>query len=99
MKAIVVNGALANKPFNGGNSWSRLSWISGFERLGFEVLFVEEISAATCVDAAGCPSNFHRSANLAYFRSVMERFGLSGRCALLCDEGKEVYGLPLEELV
>ncbi len=28
MKLVVVSGALANKPFNGGNAWSRLSWIS-----------------------------------------------------------------------
>jgi hypothetical protein len=99
MSVIVVSGALANKPFNGGNAWSRLSWIVGFARLGFEVFFVEEISTGSCVDAAGGPIDFHRSVNVAYFRAVMEQFGLKDRCALLCDGGNEVCGLPFKELV
>jgi len=30
-----------NKPHNGGNAWTRLSWVRGFERLGYAALFVE----------------------------------------------------------
>ena len=26
MAAVIVSGALANKPFNGGEAWVRLSW-------------------------------------------------------------------------
>ncbi len=94
----IVSGALANKPFNGGNAWSRLSWVLGFQRLGLDVCFVEQIRRGDCVDAAGAPTDFRRSANLAYFRDVMDRFGLAQSSALLCDEGDEGDGLPRAEL-
>lgn len=99
MKTVIVSGALANKPFNGGNAWSRLGWALGFRRLGFEVCFVETIEPDHCVDAAGAVTSFADSVNLAYFRAVMERFGLSRSSALICGEGKEFYGLSLSELV
>jgi hypothetical protein len=38
----IVSGALANKPFNGGNAWTRLSLLLGLRRLGFEVFFIEQ---------------------------------------------------------
>jgi hypothetical protein len=41
MKALVA-GALANKPWNGGAAWTRLSWALGLKRLGLEVRFVEQ---------------------------------------------------------
>jgi hypothetical protein len=43
VKAIVA-GALANKPWNGGAAWTRLSWALGLRRLGVEVRFVEQAS-------------------------------------------------------
>jgi len=76
MRVILVSGAVANKPFNGGEAWVRLSWALGLRRLGFRVFFVEQISPRTCVDAAGAPSDVARSANLQYFQDVMRRFGL-----------------------
>jgi len=99
MSTAIISGALANKPFNGGNAWSRVSWVLGLRRLGFDVLFVEQISEDDCVDATGAPAGFKNSANLAYFRLAMAQFGLAGASALLCDDGKQVYGLPLAELV
>jgi hypothetical protein len=52
MARIVVSGALANKPGNGGDAWTRLSWTLGFKRLGHEVYFVEQISPSTCGDGS-----------------------------------------------
>src|SRR3974377_938006 len=77
MALIILSGALANKPFNGGNAWSRLNWILGLKKLGFGVCFIEQISRANCINAAGAPSDFEDSVNLAYFRAVMDRFNLS----------------------
>ena len=45
--AAIVSGALANKPWNGGNAWTRLSFILGLRRLGFEVVFIEQLSDAS----------------------------------------------------
>jgi hypothetical protein len=99
MKTVFISGALANKPFNGGNAWSRLSWVLGFKRLGFDVCFVEQISRRACVDVAGAVTEIAESVNLAYFRAVMEQFGLERSSALICDDGQELYGLPLQELM
>src|SRR5688500_9319852 len=68
MRTIVVGGAVANKPLNGGEAWVRLSWVRGLRRLGFRVVLVEQIAAGACVDAAGEPTECGRSVNLAYFR-------------------------------
>ena len=43
MTLAVVAGALGNKPWNGGSAWTRLSWLLGLERLGFDVRFAEVI--------------------------------------------------------
>jgi hypothetical protein len=98
MPLIFISGALANKPFNGGNAWTRLSWVTGFKRLGFEVCVVEQIAADNCVDASGQPAAFENSVNLAWFRQVMEQFGLTRSASLICEAGKSVWGIPVAEL-
>jgi hypothetical protein len=98
MTTVLVGGALANKFLNGGAAWTRLSWILGLQRLGFSVYFVEQIAQQSCVDAADAPSGFDNCVNLAYFKEVMDRFGLAGRAALICDEGRQVHGLTRTEL-
>jgi hypothetical protein len=94
---VIISGALANKPFNGGNAWSRLSWILGFKRLGFDVSFVEQISKKNCVSADGTSAAFERSVNVAYFRSALEHFGLEDVSSLICEDGS-VCGMPIAEL-
>lgn len=44
-RTIVVAGALAAKPGNAGGAWERFSYAAGFRRLGFDVLFLEEVAA------------------------------------------------------
>jgi len=98
MSRIFISGALANKPFNGGNAWSRLSWALGFQKLGFEVCFIEQIDPAHCVDQAGTITSFEDSINLAYFNQVLKGFGLSHCSSLIYGAGKKAHGLPLDEL-
>jgi hypothetical protein len=43
LAVIVVAGALAAKPDNGGEAWVRLSWVLGLRRLGFEAWLLEEV--------------------------------------------------------
>ena len=98
MPMAIISGALANKPFNGGNAWTRMSWVLGLKKLGFEVIFVEQIDSQDCVDGAGRVSGFEHSINLAYFMSTLKRFGLEGQCSLICDQGSKIHGLALKEL-
>ena len=84
---VVVAGALANKPANGGEAWVRMSWIRGLQRLGCDVWFLEQIDEANCVDGTGAPVCFRGSTNLAWFRTVTAEFGLTDRSWLICDNG------------
>jgi hypothetical protein len=77
-KTLIVSGALANKPFNGGNAWTRLSWACGFRRLGYKVVFVERLSGGAS------------DAGVDYFRRVMGDFGFADSAALLDERGERV---------
>ena len=43
MSAVVVAGALANKPGSSGEAWVRMSWVRGLASLGLDVWFVEQL--------------------------------------------------------
>ena len=99
MTTIIVSGAIANKPFNGGAAWTRLNWLLGFKKLGFRVFFVEEIKRENCIDATGARTSFENSANLAYFKQIVDQFDLSGSAALVYENGEQVFGLDYVELL
>jgi len=84
MTAVVVAGAVANKPGSAGEAWVRMSWVRGLERLGLDVWFVEEIEDAdeSAVD---------------WFRSVSARFLPEERAALIAGS-ETVAGPSLDEL-
>jgi hypothetical protein len=96
---VVISGPLANKPFNGGAAWTRLSWTLGFRQLGWQVLFLEQIAATSCVDAIGLPCAFEDSSNLAFFRDVIHTAGLGGSAALMCDDASRIWGATWRELI
>jgi hypothetical protein len=98
MPSVIVAGAIANKPGNGGAAWTRLSWVLGFRDLGWDVLFVEQIAAASCVDSAGRRVEPLDSVNAAYFRQVIGSFGLDGASALLVDGERVAYGETFDDL-
>jgi hypothetical protein len=90
MTAVVVGGALANKPGSGGEAWVRLSWIRGLQRLGLDVWFVEELDPSLPADPDAPP--------VAYFRSVTARFGLADRATLIVG-GDALVGPTVDDLV
>lgn len=99
MRIVLVSGAIANKPFNGGASWTRLNWLLGFRKLGFDAYFLEQIDPAACVDEAGQPSSFEESVNLKYFRKIATQFGIDGKAALVCGDSPLVEGLKYGHLL
>jgi len=82
---VVVAGALANKVDIGGEPWFRMSWVRGFERLGLDVRFVEELERPA-------------PRELEWFRDVMERFDMTDGATLLAD-GEAIAGPALDELL
>jgi hypothetical protein len=99
MTTVAVAGAVANKHRHGGSIWVRMSWAEALLALGFDVLFVEQIAAADCVDTAGRPAPFERSANAAVFLATTAAFGLAGRAALVCADDGRTVGMDAGDLL
>lgn len=95
---IVVSGALANKPHNGGEAWVRMEWVEGLRRFGFDVYFVEQIASDLFRNGSGKPTSREHVDHVAFFRQVTRRFGLEGKNALLDEDGKAIEGLEPREL-
>jgi hypothetical protein len=93
-KRVMISGAIASHPLYGaGNSWAFLQYILGFRNLGFETYYVEQLNADECVDDEWNPTDFMLSANARYFRTLMDRFDLTGYAALLERDGPGYVGL------
>src|SRR5438874_2517685 len=103
MGVVIVAGALANKPHNGGGAWERLSWATGLRRLGCDVYFVEQIdvspSGAMAPQGRGHGTRtLAPSVNHDWFRSVTAWFGLADRTALVDVHGGECLGMSWSRL-
>lgn len=82
----VVAGALASKAGYGGEAWVRLNWVLGLRRLGFDVVFVEEVATPDPAPQA-----------VRYFEAVTRRFGIE-RAALL-HRGGSLAGASIEAIL
>ncbi len=91
---IFLSGMVAGVPGQGGATWAVLQYLLGLKRLGHEVYFVEPVADGV-LRPTGAP--LAQSDNAAYFRQVMEVFGLAETSALLAGPGVTV-GLPYAQL-
>jgi hypothetical protein len=87
---VIVSGAIANKCQNGGATWTRLSWVLGFRRLGCDVCFLEELPEE--VDES--------SPAVRYLQDVTRQFGLHGRgtAGLIGNHGRSFWGMTEREI-
>lgn len=98
-KRIVIAGSLAQKPRHGGHTWVFLQYLLGFKRLGWDVLFLDQLEPEMCVDDRGQPCDLDRSVNLRYLLEVMGRFGLSDSFALIYNHGERFVGLSRNQVM
>ena len=96
---IVLAGSVAQKPTQGGHTWVFLQYLLGFRRLGWDVLFLDRLDPAQCVDDAGRPCPPDESLNVRRFSEVMDRFGLAGSYSLLLGDDRPTVGVPRPELL
>lgn len=96
---IVIAGALAQKARQGGHTWVFLQYLLGFRRLGWKVLFLDQLEPEMCVDATGQPCPLEQSVNLCYLVEVMTSFGLRDDYALIYDQGRRFIGLSRAEVL
>lgn len=93
---IVVSGLIAQYPL-GGVTWDYIQYVVGLAALGHDVYYVE--------DTGQWPYNPQQSGvgkdcdfNVEYLRSVMDRFGMSGRWAYRFPWQSQWYGMSPKEL-
>ena len=99
IKRIIVSGAVASHPLCGaGNTWAFLQYVLGLRSLGFEVYYVEHLTADQCVDDDWNRVSFSSSANVRYFREIMNRFELTESSSLLEFNGSGSAGLDRVEV-
>ena len=91
---ILIAGSLAQRPGHGGHAWVFLQYLLGLRRLGWDVLFLDEIQPEMCVDAQGRACSPGQSWNLRWFVDLMQRFGLGESFSLSLGRGEQVIGLP-----
>jgi hypothetical protein len=99
MKSVVIAGSLAQKPGRGGHAWVFLQYLLGFRKLGFDVLFLDRLEPAMCIDESGSPAPIEQSWNLRYLHSVMDGFGLGESYAVLLDGTGQSVGLSRAKLL
>jgi hypothetical protein len=87
---------VAGDPGQGGAAWAVLQYLLGFDRLGHEVVFVEQ-----CAESDLEPEGevLRRSRNAAYFGQVMAEHGLESTSALLLAGTEETVGVDYARLV
>jgi hypothetical protein len=93
MRTIVVSGPIANKPGNGGIAWVPVSYVRGLRRMGFDAVFIEQLSGS----ADGSGSSETEAAS--WFERVTRATGISDTVFLLREDGAMVVGSPTADLV
>lgn len=94
-RTVVVSGMVARVPGQGGATWAALQYVLGLRAAGHDVLLVEELEPE---DLLPDGVTLAASRNAAYFRRVVQRFGLAGKASLLLRGTRSTVGLPREEL-
>jgi hypothetical protein len=97
MTKVVVSGAIANKPHNGGEAWVRLSWLLGLQRLGCNAIFIEQLDDVAA-SSSGQPADYERSPQVQYFKLVARQFGLERSACLITGSGERIAGMSEAEV-
>lgn len=79
--------------------WVFLQYLLGFKKLGWDVLYLDAIDPATCVDETGKRCSIDRSLNLRYLLEVMRRFGLGDSFSLIYNQGERFVGRSREQVL
>jgi hypothetical protein len=96
---ILLASSLAQKPRHGGHTWAILQYLLGLRRLGWDVLLLDQLEPAMCIDDAGRPCSLNHSVNLRYLVEVMQRFGLGDAFALIYNGGERWVGRSCQDVL
>ena len=99
-RKVVLLGMMSKMPV-AGVVWQTVHYLLGFERLGYEIYYVEAHARTPSMFVAGDgeEADDGSAGAVEFIRGVMERYGLSGRWAFhaLHSDGR-CYGMDVGEL-
>jgi hypothetical protein len=96
----MVGATVASFPGNGGIAWERLSWVLGFRRLGYDVVWVDQLGRGHCINPRDADEDGYANClNIPWFETIVERFGLAGSVALIGDDGESLSGLSFDDVL
>jgi len=95
MCTLILSGMMAADPYQGGAIWAVLQYLLGFRRLGHDVYFVEPVDPKV-LGPAGC--SLEHSVSAAYFRLIVNAFGLTDSAAQVKVGSRETVGLSYPRL-
>jgi hypothetical protein len=95
---IILGSVISIPPYSPGIAWTWMQHAVGFQRLGHDVYYVEEVEPRWCLDAQGRPCPFSVSVNRELFRASMERFGFLEKACQIYNGGEATFGLSLDAL-
>jgi hypothetical protein len=96
---IIIGAVISLSPYSPGTAWDRLQYAAGFQKLGHDVYYIEEVKPEWCVDSQGERCDFEHSVNRDLFRVSMERVGLMERACQIYNQGEATFGLSLNSLI
>jgi hypothetical protein len=88
---VAVAGSVAQRPRRGGHAWVFLQYLLGFQRLGYEVLFVDRLTSEMRAPGASAAEG------VRWVEETMNAHGLGDSYAVLLDDG-ESAGLSREQV-
>ena len=94
--SILISGMLAANPGQGGATWAVLQYLLGLQDFGCNVCLVEPIPND---QSTANSESLKTSRSAAYFRSVVDRFGIADRAALLEQSTRNTVGLTYDNIL
>src|SRR5436190_19466796 len=77
-KSLTIVGTIAQHAGRGGHTWAFLQYLVGFQKLGWDVLFLDRIEPHMCMTETRQPASVQHSWNLQYVARGMHCFVLDG---------------------
>jgi hypothetical protein len=95
---IIIGSVISIVPYSPGMAWNWMQHAVGFQRLGHDVYYLEQIEPSWCLDSHGNPCRFEDSVNRRLFQDIMEQFGFMERACQVYRGGEATFGMSLDNL-
>ena len=92
---IICTAKIANTTV--GHIDHALAYAAGWQRLGHDVVLMEQVGRGRCVDADAEPVPFSQWGGRAHFEAVARAYGLWPRCCLIYKQGEATHGMSFAE--